>query len=207
MSALTRHYRIGKVASMLGVRTSVLRFWETEFPELIPQRGSNGQRTYYKEDIDLLKRIKELLYVRGLTIEGARLALCRTANYKSLSTEQKLEHMARGEELEEKRLETARQRRENAQRRQAEADAGSAAPASNTEDAALVSDILKELKDIRAQLAGIGSESPAPAAAAKEPEAAASAEEESCHQEVPGALEAQEAEPAAEPSALEEPLS
>lgn len=113
MTVMTRRYRIGKVASMLQVRPSVLRYWETEFPGLVPERGKNGQRTYTDEHIELLKRIKDLLYVRGLTIDGARLALTRTSSYKALSEQQKLEQMARAEKLQERHRELATRRREN----------------------------------------------------------------------------------------------
>ncbi len=138
-----RRYRIGKVASMLKVRSSVLRFWETEFPELVPERGESGQRLYTEETIELLRRIKDLLYVRGLTIEGARLALSRTSGYKDLSEEQKQEQMARGEQLEERRSELASRRREkDQQRREA--------------DSALLGDIVQELRSIRTALSMAG---------------------------------------------------
>lgn len=65
-------YKIGQAASMLDVKTSVLRFWEGEFDQLEPIRTSSGQRLYNEEHIIVLKRIKELLYDEGLTIDGAR---------------------------------------------------------------------------------------------------------------------------------------
>jgi DNA-binding transcriptional MerR regulator len=54
------------------LKTYVLRFWESEFPQLEPARTASGQRLYTREHIDLLQRIKRLLYDEGLTIEGAR---------------------------------------------------------------------------------------------------------------------------------------
>ncbi len=57
---------------MLDVKTSVLRFWEGEFEQLRPIRTSSGQRLYNEDHIVLLRRIKELLYDEGLTIEGAK---------------------------------------------------------------------------------------------------------------------------------------
>ncbi len=148
MTDTTRRYRIGKVASMLQVRPSVLRYWETEFPGLLPERGENGQRSYTDKDIELLKTIKELLYVRGLTLEGARLALSRTSGYKALSEQEKLEQMARGEELEKRRMEVASRRRENLLKKRAV-------------DSSLLDDIVQELHSIRAALskAGAGSRS------------------------------------------------
>ncbi|MEF2145369.1 MAG: MerR family transcriptional regulator [Desulfovibrionaceae bacterium] len=67
-----KRYRIGKAAKILDVKTSVLRFWESEFPQLDPVRTESGQRLYTAEHMELLKRIKQLLYNEGLTIEGAR---------------------------------------------------------------------------------------------------------------------------------------
>lgn len=67
-----KRYRIGEAAKALGVKTSVLRFWEGEFPALEPVRTASGQRLYTEEHLALLRRIKALLYDEGLTIEGAR---------------------------------------------------------------------------------------------------------------------------------------
>lgn len=67
-----KRYRIGEAAHELGVKTSVLRFWEGEFGQLEPVRTASGQRLYTKDHLLLLKRIKSLLYDEGLTIEGAR---------------------------------------------------------------------------------------------------------------------------------------
>ena len=66
------YFRIGEVASALGVETHVLRYWETEFRSIRPQKSSRGQRVYSRRDVDTLMRIKELLYERGFTIAGAR---------------------------------------------------------------------------------------------------------------------------------------
>ncbi|MFW5836562.1 MAG: MerR family transcriptional regulator [Desulfovibrionaceae bacterium] len=65
-------WKIGQAAKLLDLKTYVLRFWESEFPQLEPLRTSSGQRLYTREHIDLLQRIKRLLYDEGLTIEGAR---------------------------------------------------------------------------------------------------------------------------------------
>ncbi len=66
------YYKIGDVCGILGVEAHVLRFWETEFPELSPPKNKKGQRTYRPKDIELLLRIKKLLYEEGFTIAGAR---------------------------------------------------------------------------------------------------------------------------------------
>lgn len=70
MSAHT--YRIGEAAELLQLKTHVLRFWETEFPQLAPLRTEKGQRLYTEEHVALLRRIKQLLHEQGMTIEGAR---------------------------------------------------------------------------------------------------------------------------------------
>ncbi len=74
-----RRYRIGEAAAMLDLKTYVLRFWETEFPQLEPLRTQKGQRLYTQQHVDLLRRIKGLLYDRGMTIDGARRMLAEDA--------------------------------------------------------------------------------------------------------------------------------
>ena len=68
-------YRIGEAADYLRLKTYVLRFWETEFPQLRPLRTEKGQRLYSQQDLALLQRIRYLLHERGMTIEGARRVL------------------------------------------------------------------------------------------------------------------------------------
>ncbi len=70
-----RTYRIGEVAELLNLKTSVLRFWETEFPQLAPLRTESGQRIYLEEHVALLRRIQQLLHEQGMTIDGARRVL------------------------------------------------------------------------------------------------------------------------------------
>ena len=65
-------YRIGEVSRMTAVKAFVLRYWETEFPMLEPEKGANGRRLYRQEDVDLILKIKRLLYDEGFTIAGAR---------------------------------------------------------------------------------------------------------------------------------------
>jgi DNA-binding transcriptional MerR regulator len=65
-------FRIGEVADLLEVKTYVLRFWETEFPMVSPQKSRSGQRVYRKKDVEMLLLIKHLLYVERFSIEGAR---------------------------------------------------------------------------------------------------------------------------------------
>lgn len=66
------YFRIGEVSSMLGLEPHVLRFWETEFPSLSPKKSGTGHRLYRRKDVELLLRIKHLLYEKRYTIEGAR---------------------------------------------------------------------------------------------------------------------------------------
>ncbi|MFN8008467.1 MAG: MerR family transcriptional regulator [Terriglobia bacterium] len=68
-------FRIGEVCKLIQLEPYVLRFWETEFPTLSPTKGANGRRMYRKKDVELLFQIKNLLYVRGFTIAGAKKAL------------------------------------------------------------------------------------------------------------------------------------
>lgn len=69
---LQRTYKIGEVAGLTGIKPFVLRFWETEFPQLSPVRTKKGQRVYTDEHLELIARIKALLYEEKLTIDGAR---------------------------------------------------------------------------------------------------------------------------------------
>src|ERR1700752_219863 len=65
-------YRIGEVSRMTGVKAFVLRYWETEFPMLEPEKRANGRRFYSEEDVEMIRKIKRLLYDEGFTIAGAR---------------------------------------------------------------------------------------------------------------------------------------
>src|SRR5687768_1649073 len=67
-----RLYKIGEVCRMADVQPYVLRYWETEFPPLAPGKTGGGQRMYTQREIDVILRIKELLYDEGFTIAGAK---------------------------------------------------------------------------------------------------------------------------------------
>jgi DNA-binding transcriptional MerR regulator len=69
------YFRIGEVAELCRLPAYVLRFWETEFPQLKPIKSSTGQRMYRKRDVESVVRIKKLLYEDGFTIAGARTQL------------------------------------------------------------------------------------------------------------------------------------
>jgi DNA-binding transcriptional MerR regulator len=66
------YYRIGEVEALTGVPAYVLRYWESEFKLLRPKKNAAGQRLYRHRDLDLVKRIKTLLYDERLTLEGAK---------------------------------------------------------------------------------------------------------------------------------------
>ena len=66
------YFKIGEVAKIADVKPYVLRYWETEFKSLSPLKSRSGQRLYRKRDVELILRIKELLYSQRFTIEGAR---------------------------------------------------------------------------------------------------------------------------------------
>src|ERR1700704_1214344 len=67
-----RRYKIGEVCKIAEVQPYVLRYWETEFPPLAPNKSGGGQRLYTKHEIDIILRIKQLLYSEGFTIAGAK---------------------------------------------------------------------------------------------------------------------------------------
>lgn len=66
------YFRIGDVADLLGVKPYVLRYWESEFPMINPQKSSTGQRVYRKSDVETVVMIKRLLYEERYSIEGAK---------------------------------------------------------------------------------------------------------------------------------------
>src|SRR5688572_31723251 len=65
-------FKIGEVCELAGVQAHVLRYWESEFPMLAPQKDRAGQRVYRKRDVEMALRIKELLYEDEYTIAGAK---------------------------------------------------------------------------------------------------------------------------------------
>jgi DNA-binding transcriptional MerR regulator len=67
-----RYFRIGEVSRIMGVEPYVLRYWESEFPQIRPARADTNQRTYQRRDLEIILEIKRLLYEEKLTIQGAR---------------------------------------------------------------------------------------------------------------------------------------
>lgn len=102
------YYRIGEVAEIVGVEPHVLRYWETEFRTIRPQKSRKGQRIYSRKDVERLMRVKDLLYTQGYTIAGARRRLReRSTNTSSASTEASPNPRLRAQ-LEELRAEVTR---------------------------------------------------------------------------------------------------
>jgi DNA-binding transcriptional MerR regulator len=66
------YYKIGEACKALGIQPYVLRYWETEFPALTPSKSRSGQRVYSEKELEVIRRIKELLYEEGYTIAGAK---------------------------------------------------------------------------------------------------------------------------------------
>jgi len=66
------YFKIGEVAALLGVKTHVLRYWETEFKSLQPVKSRSNQRLYRRKDVETALLIKDMLYRQGFTINGAR---------------------------------------------------------------------------------------------------------------------------------------
>jgi len=66
------YFRIGEVARLCRLPAYVLRFWETEFPQLKPVKSNTGQRMYRRKEVEAVLRVKKLLYEEGFTIAGAR---------------------------------------------------------------------------------------------------------------------------------------
>ena len=74
------YFKIGEVARLAEVPTHVLRYWESEFPEISPKRGNSGQRLYRRQDLELILRVRSLLHHERYTIAGARRLLAARPN-------------------------------------------------------------------------------------------------------------------------------
>src|SRR5436190_15440696 len=83
-------FKISEVCEIVGVEPYVLRFWETEFPNLVPEKSKSGHRIYKRKDVENVLRIKELLYDRGFTIAGARKFLSKSRGTRGSERDQVL---------------------------------------------------------------------------------------------------------------------
>jgi DNA-binding transcriptional MerR regulator len=79
-----RYFTIGEVAHLCKLQPHVLRYWEGEFPQLRPLKRDGNRRYYREHEILLIRRIRELLYEHGFTIQGARLALRRKGDFPEI---------------------------------------------------------------------------------------------------------------------------
>jgi DNA-binding transcriptional MerR regulator len=86
------YYKIGEVAEMLAVNTSLIRFWEKEFPNIKPKKNRRGNRVFTASDIDELKKIYNLVKEKGHTLEGAKriLKYNKDPNAKIIDIEERL---------------------------------------------------------------------------------------------------------------------
>ncbi len=82
-----RYFRIGEASGIIGVEPYVLRYWESEFPQIRPQRADSNQRTYQRKDLEILLEIKRLLYDEKMTIEGAKQRLRQEKTGKAVDFE------------------------------------------------------------------------------------------------------------------------
>jgi DNA-binding transcriptional MerR regulator len=80
------YFKIGDVARLCEVETYVLRFWETQFPQLKPNKSGSGQRLYRRSDVELALKIKRLVHTEGYTLAGARQALVQLHRRPALRT-------------------------------------------------------------------------------------------------------------------------
>jgi DNA-binding transcriptional MerR regulator len=100
------YFRIGEVASLVGVEPHVLRYWEREFRSIRPTKSAKGQRVYSRRDVENLMRVRELLYQEGFTIAGAKKKLER-GPARELAREAGREAEAKVEKQAEKQPENA----------------------------------------------------------------------------------------------------
>src|ERR1700752_1578144 len=92
-------FKIGEVCELAGVQAHVLRYWETEFPMLAPQKNRAGQRTYRRKDVEMALRIKELLYDEQYTIAGAKKKLANELRAPGRETSESPQPKALGRSL------------------------------------------------------------------------------------------------------------
>lgn len=90
------YFRIGEVAKLCGVPAYVLRFWESEFSQLRPNKSGTGQRLYRKRDVEMALRIKQLVHDEGYTLAGARQVLQENSRKKPVAMDLPLKKTANG---------------------------------------------------------------------------------------------------------------
>jgi DNA-binding transcriptional MerR regulator len=85
-----RYFTIGEVSDLCAVKPHVLRYWEQEFPQLSPVKRRGNRRYYQRQDVILVREIRELLYGEGYTIQGAKQRLKGTCNDNAVAMDQAL---------------------------------------------------------------------------------------------------------------------
>ena len=85
------YYAIGEVSELTELKAYVLRYWETEFSQLKPPKNRAGNRTYRQRDIDMILKIKDLLYNKKFTIDGARKIIAGKESTQNITNNLKLE--------------------------------------------------------------------------------------------------------------------
>ena len=98
------YFRIGDVSRIAGVKPYVLRYWESEFPSLGPKKSGTNHRLYRRKDVELVLEIKQLLYEKRYTIEGARNFLSKRGKVPVATVEKKVEKPKRGAQQEQATL-------------------------------------------------------------------------------------------------------
>ena len=95
------YYRIGEVSRITGLKPHVLRYWESEFKVIKPHKGGSLQRLYRRKDLDLILKIKKLLYEEGFTIAGAKKKIRDLERLENKQLKLKLvENKSNGKDLE-----------------------------------------------------------------------------------------------------------
>lgn len=93
------YFKIGEVADIVGVKPHVLRYWESEFSRFRPAKSSKNQRLYRRQDIEMVLRVKDLLYNQGFTISGAKKKLKEEPPVITVKKLEKEPHNERAENL------------------------------------------------------------------------------------------------------------
>jgi len=131
-------FRIGEVCDLIKVQPHVLRYWETEFPMLAPQKNRAGQRVYRRKDVEMVFRIRDLLYEEKFTIAGAKKRL--------------LDEIRGGSGRTRQPKDSAEIEKEEAEPEPPSAQNASAAPSNSTQVQRVVHKLKRDLEDLLTRL-------------------------------------------------------
>ncbi|MDD2337509.1 MAG: MerR family transcriptional regulator [Geobacteraceae bacterium] len=98
-----QYMKIGEVSRITSLNSSVLRFWETEFPQLRPVKSRSGQRLYTRGNVELILNIRHLLYQEKLTIAGARNRIARPSDFPEMTVSDEMTNAGKNNLLDEVR--------------------------------------------------------------------------------------------------------